>query len=174
MADSGKKMTAFITRCGTHQFDVMLFGLLNAPFTFQRMMDVVSQGFLFVSLYNDVFVILADLTEKHVNPIPEVLRRLCDHGRTTRLRICHFSQSKIPLPGHLISSDDARADDSRIAAIRVLPTSTTPAELRSFLGFLGYYRRNFKRLVEIVSVLQASTSKLRWNRPETWTERSVL
>lgn len=39
MDENSKEKTSFVTRFGNYQFEVMSFGLMNAPSTFQRMMD---------------------------------------------------------------------------------------------------------------------------------------
>lgn len=44
MAPEDREKTAFCTREGLFEFNVMLFGLCNAPATFQRLMDCVLAG----------------------------------------------------------------------------------------------------------------------------------
>ena len=44
MAQKCKEMTTFVRRYGTYKFEVMPFGLMNAPSTFQRMMDAIFRG----------------------------------------------------------------------------------------------------------------------------------
>lgn len=52
-------MKAFVCRYVTFQFGVMLFRLMNAPSTFQRMMDKTLEGDPFESVYlNDVKIFL--------------------------------------------------------------------------------------------------------------------
>ena len=44
MSEKDKEKTAFITDSGLWQFNVLSFGLTNAPATFQRYMDAVLAG----------------------------------------------------------------------------------------------------------------------------------
>ena len=46
MDESCIEKTTFICRFGTFQFGVMQFGLMNAPSTFQRMMDFIFRSFI--------------------------------------------------------------------------------------------------------------------------------
>jgi len=44
MSEEDKVYTAFVTHKGLHQFRVMLYGLLNAPATFNRLMRKLLYG----------------------------------------------------------------------------------------------------------------------------------
>ena len=59
MANECKEFTTFVCRFGTFKFEVMPFGLMNAPSTFQRMMDVILAGLKFVRVYLDDVVVLS-------------------------------------------------------------------------------------------------------------------
>ena len=51
-------MTTFVSRNGAYKFEVMPFGLINAPLTFQRIMDTIDWGLPFVHFYlDDIFVL---------------------------------------------------------------------------------------------------------------------
>lgn len=62
MAEYVKEKTTFVCRFGTYQFELMPFGLMNSPSTFQRLIDEVFKKFPFFRAYlDDVVVFSASL-----------------------------------------------------------------------------------------------------------------
>ena len=78
VADEDKEKTAFSTPEGLYQFEVMPFGLCNAPATFQRLMDKVLSGLKWYSclVYIDDIVVVGDSFENHLYNLVGVLKRL--------------------------------------------------------------------------------------------------
>lgn len=76
MAEDCKEKTAFICRFGTFQFEVMPFGLMNAPFTFQKVMDHLFNDLEFVHVYLDDIVIASKNIGEHEGHLNLVLSRL--------------------------------------------------------------------------------------------------
>ena len=70
--------TAFRTRYGYYQYWVMPFGLVNAPATFQTMMNEILREFLDqgVVVYIDDILIDSETVEEHILLIRKVLQRL--------------------------------------------------------------------------------------------------
>ena len=69
--DSQEK-TAFVTPQGLYEFQVMPFGLCNAPAVYQRLMQHVLQGFNpqegpdFMSVYLDDVLIFSETLDEHL------------------------------------------------------------------------------------------------------------
>jgi hypothetical protein len=73
--------TSFKTHHGHYQFRVMLFGLTNAPGSFQCAMNSVLENFLrkFVMVFLDDILIYSPSLEVHYQHIRMVLAKLREH-----------------------------------------------------------------------------------------------
>lgn len=115
----------------------MPFGLMNGSITFQRMMHVNIRGPSFVGVDIGHLAIFFKSVQERVSHIREVFQRHTDRGLKITLAQCHFAQSKIPLLGHVTTTDGVGVDNLKILAIKISRTSTTPTELSFFwLGWI--------------------------------------
>jgi len=64
-----KEISAFITPSGLYSYNIMSFGLRNAPATFQRLMNQVVAGLEGCAVYLDDVVVYSDMWEQHVERI---------------------------------------------------------------------------------------------------------
>lgn len=60
--------------------------------------------------------------------------------------------------GHIVSSKGVETDPEKVRALLTWPRPNTLTELKSFLGFAGYYRRFVKDFSKIVKPLNDLTS----------------
>ena len=77
-----KEITAFSTRKGHYQFNVLQFGLTNAPATCQRMMHYFLTGLCWsicVCFLDDV-IIWGRSNEEHLERLRIVLERISEAG----------------------------------------------------------------------------------------------
>src|SRR6266540_2233911 len=92
MDENSQDITAFITLWGLYQFNVMLFGLTNAPATFQRLMNYVLHDYLndFVVVYLDDILICSDTFEEHLAHLRKVFIKLRKANLVIKLKKCKF------------------------------------------------------------------------------------
>ena len=118
MENSCKEKTTFICRFETFQFEVMPFGLMNAPSTFQRIMDFVFRTFNYVQVYLDDVVIHSSTIAEHTEHLLEVVQVISKHGLKLKVEKCSFAQSRVRLLGHVVDKDGVSVDPEKVAAIQ--------------------------------------------------------
>ncbi|KAD6454275.1 hypothetical protein E3N88_08981 [Mikania micrantha] len=131
--------TAFRTRYGHYEFLVMSFGLTNAPAAFIDLMNQ-SEG-------------------DHACHIREVLEILKREKLYAKFSKCAFWLRKVQFLGHVISPEGIMVDPAKVEAVMKWNHPKTPAEVRSFLGLAGYYRRFIQDFSKIATPLTKLTRK---------------
>ena len=161
MSDTDKAKTAFATRYGLWEWNVMPFGLCNAPATFQRLMERVLAGLQWriLALYLDDVIVFASSIEDHLNRLEEVFKRCQEAGLKLKPKKCSFLQESVQFLGHLVDAKGVHTDPEKIEKIQNWPTPTSVTEVRTFVGLTSYYRRFIKNYAEIASPLHNLTKK---------------
>ena len=142
MDPKDRAKTAFLTHRGLFIYNVMPFGLCNAPATFQRLMEkilgsLVGSGVL---VYLDDILIYAETPERLLDTLVEVLKRLASAGLKCKPSKCSLFTDKVSYLGHIVSQNGLNADPSKLETIRLWPKPEKGKGLASFLGLCNYYR----------------------------------
>jgi len=161
MAAGSAEKTAFTTPMGLYEFQVMPFGLCNAPATFQRLMDSVigHLGNEFVLVYLDDVLIFSRTFEEHVLHLRKVLACIRDANLCIKLKKCHFAQLRTAYLGHVISGQGIEPDPEKLTAVKELLPPKNVKEVRGFLGFVGFYRRFIQDFGTLARPLHDLTKK---------------
>ncbi|GJY61323.1 putative reverse transcriptase domain-containing protein [Tanacetum coccineum] len=136
--------TAFRTRYGHYEFQVMSFGLTNALAVFMDLMNRVCKPYLdkFVIVFIDDILIYSKNKQEHEEHLKLILELL----------------KKEEFQG-------IHVDPTKIESIKDWVSPKSPTEIRQFLGLAGYYRRfieGFSKIAKPMTKLTQKKVKFEW------------
>ena len=168
IAEEDKEKTAFTTQEGLFEFNVMPFGLCNAPATFQRLMDLTLAGMLWAEclVYLDDVIIFGRTFEEHLSNLRSVLKRLREANLKVKPSKCALFQKQVLYLGYIILHEGVATDPDKTKKISTWPKPTNLPEVQKFLGLSSYYRRFIPKFAEIARPLHRLTER---GRPFKWT-----
>ena len=151
-ADSVEK-TAFCTNLGQWEYLVMLFGLCNAPSTFQRLMNTIFEKEInsFVLVYLDDILIYSRSMGEHWVHLHCALDKLLRAKLFGRLHKCEFLKDQVYYLGFEVSKEGIRTSPEKVKAILGWLRPLSTHHVRSFLGLASYYRKFIRGFSQLQS-----------------------
>nr|GEY09834.1 putative reverse transcriptase domain-containing protein [Tanacetum cinerariifolium] len=122
--------TAFRTRYEHYEFQVMLFGLTNAPVVFMDLMNRLCKPYLdkFAIVFIDDILIYSRNEEEHVNHLRIILELLKNEKLYAKFSKYDFWIRIVQFLGHLTDSQGLHVDPAKIEAIKNWETPTAPTK----------------------------------------------
>ncbi|XP_016647203.1 PREDICTED: RNA-directed DNA polymerase homolog [Prunus mume] len=101
IVEGDKPKTACVTKYGSYEFLVMLFGLTNSPATFYNLMNDILYEYLdwFVMVYLNDIVVYSDSLKSYLKPIRVVFSRLRKYQLYVKKEKCELCCQYIMLFG---------------------------------------------------------------------------
>jgi hypothetical protein len=118
-------------------------------------------------LYLDDVVVFSPDLESHVDRLGEVLQRVREAHLKLKPSKCALFQSEVKYLGHIVNTHGVSTDPAKVQSVREWARPRNLSEVRTFMGFIGYYRRFFKDFATLARPLNRLTSK---DVPFQWTE----
>ena len=157
LAEECKAYTAFTCGpLGFYECDTMPFGATNAPATFQMLMhDYLGDlNMRWCIVYLDDIIIYSDTKEEHLKRLEAVFQKLAAAGLKLKPSKCFFFKEEKDYLGHVVSGKGISTNHKKVEAVTKWLTPQTVHDVRSFLGFVGYYRRFIKNFSEIAKPIR--------------------
>ncbi|CAM5125626.1 unnamed protein product [Eretmochelys imbricata] len=120
--ESTKERSAFITHVGLYEFNVLPFGLQNAPTTFQRLVDglLAELGEYAVAYLDDVAIFL-DSWAEHLEHLQKVFKRIREAGLTVKAKKCQIGLNRVTFLGHQVGQGTINPLQAKVDAIQKWP-----------------------------------------------------
>ncbi|GKC68059.1 putative reverse transcriptase domain-containing protein [Tanacetum coccineum] len=124
--------TTFRTRYGHYEFQVIPFGLTNAPTVFMDLMNRVCKPYLdkFVIVFIDDILIYSKNKEEHEEHLKLILELLKEEELYAKFSKCEFWILKVQFLGHVIDRKGIHVDPAKIESIKDWASPKSATEIR--------------------------------------------
>ncbi|CAF4599420.1 unnamed protein product, partial [Didymodactylos carnosus] len=135
VSESDKKKTAFITTDGLFEFNVLPFGLSNAPATFQRLINNVLGALRWdiALVYLDDIIVYSTTFEHHVQHIDLVIGALNKANIKLNIEKCSMAKKELDYLGFRITPQGIKPTTFNVKKTIDFPTPTTAKQAYSFI-----------------------------------------
>ncbi|CAL8088262.1 unnamed protein product [Prunus armeniaca] len=140
--------TAFVTPFGHYEWNVMLFGLKNAPSEFQNIMNEIFNPYNHFSIvYIDDVLIFSESIEQHWKHLHKFLQIVKQNGLVVSAKKIKLFQTNIRFLGFNICQSQISPIDRVIQFADKFPDQILDkSQLQRFLGSLNYVSDFYKNL----------------------------
>ena len=157
--------TAFQTWYSHFEYQVISFGLSNAPATFQGyVIKILAEklDIFFIVYLNDILIYTKDPGQPHVEAVHWVLDQLRKYLLFANLKKCRFHQDEVCFLGYVVSSKGISMEVKRIKVVRKWPEPKSVRDIQVFLGFANFYRQfiqGFSRIAAPLTSMLKTTNE---------------
>ena len=148
--------TAFITFAGVYQFTRLPFGPKRAPSYFQQQMATcVLAGMLYIicEMYLDDCIVYATGTNEFCERLEKIFIRFDDKHIFLKAIKCKLGMAEVEYVGKTISKLGLRMSEKQLQGVNDFPKPVNNTQLRSFLGFINYFRDHVPNHSNVVAPL---------------------
>jgi len=160
-ASKDRYATTLTSRTGMFRLLRLPFGLVNAPTSFKRALDIISSGLRWQTclVYLNVVIVFSRTVDEHIQHLREVVLLLEKADVSLKPSKCHLFQQEVECLRHVVRPGQLLVNQKNIKNLtQALPTRNQ-TELKSFLGMCKVYRRFIKDYAHIARPLTKLTSK---------------
>jgi RNase H-like domain found in reverse transcriptase/Reverse transcriptase (RNA-dependent DNA polymerase)/Integrase zinc binding domain/Chromo (CHRromatin Organisation MOdifier) domain/Retrotransposon gag protein len=161
MKEGEEWKTAFRTRYGLYEYQIMPQGLTNAPATHMRWVNNMLREHLdvFVIAYLDDVLIYSKSFEEHRKHVWTILSIFKENNVRLAPAKADWCKKEVEFLGVMVGADGVRMSEDKVRAVLEWPTPTNVKEIQAFIGFSNFYRRFIKHFSAVALPLTAKTKR---------------
>ena len=160
MDDSSKDYTTFVTGDNMYKFNVMPFGLVNAPRTYSRMIKMMLHGTKNMDNFvDDIITFTTSDFDLHLATLQELFMRARQANVKLRPTKARVGYTQIEFLGSIISEGQVRPNPESIDKVINAPIPRTKRGVRSLVGCINWLRKYLPKAAKLLKPLTDLTSK---------------
>jgi len=170
MRKGDEHKTAFCTRYRQYEYRVMPFRLVNAPATFQTMMNQILREFLDngVVVYLDAILIYSENMYDHIKLVQKVLDRREQLDLAVSLKKSGFHHYEVAFLGYIVKTSGVTMSNSKVKSVQNWAHPRLVKAVQIFIGFANFYRRfikDFSKVCNLITkTLKGNPNDFHWGR----------
>ena len=168
---ASRDYTTFVSCFGSYRFNRVPFGVCNGPSSYSRLVALVLSKLpgSFSLAYIDDVVVYSKTTDEHLEHLRQVVKLHATYGMKLNLGKCQIVRNQVEYLGHLVSNKGIEMIDSYVEKILDWPLPEDPKQLKSWIGFTGYYRS----FIKDYSKLTNRMNDMKKDKVLVWTKEAV-
>jgi hypothetical protein len=166
--EEDKFKTTFSVPAGHYEWNVMPFGLKNAPAKFQRVMDnILKPYFDWLIVYIDDILVFSSSIEQHFKHLRKFIQVVKEAGLVFSKKKLELFKTEVKYLGHIIRNGELTLQTHAVEFADKFPDKITDkVQLQRFLGSLNYISHFYKGCAQDRKLLNDRLKK----DPMPWTE----
>ena len=160
LTKESRRFASFIWLRVRYQFRAAPFGLKQLPSLFQRcMMEMFGDMLDFVEIYIDNIIIASNTVTEHEDQVRRVIERWNRWNLKVKPGSVSVAHYQIKVLGHLLTRQGVGIDPAKIEVLSKWELPQDTADLRAFLGFVGFLSDHIRHFADLAAPLYAHKRK---------------
>lgn len=159
LTPESREITTFAVHNGVYRYKRLIFGVSSASEQYQHEIANALAGIEGVENISDDVIVHASDQETHDKRLHAVMKRLSDCGLTLNSEKCQFNMDRLVFMGILLTQKGIGPTAERFRAVTEAREPKNAAEVRSFLGLVGFSSRFIPQFATLSEPLRRLTRK---------------
>ncbi|RXN21598.1 Transposon Ty3-I Gag-Pol [Labeo rohita] len=155
--EASSRLCKFNTPFGRYRFLRLAFGINSAPEVFHRTVGQLFEGIEGVETYIDDLLIWGETKQQHDERLRQVLERARVKNFKLNKERCKVGLEEIKYLGHVFSKEGLKPDQSKIEAVKRMPTPECKKDVERFMGMVTFLAKFIPNMSQHTESLRGLT-----------------